>query len=344
MKTCITIFAIVFSVMLNAQCFQKVSVGSDHVLVIKDDGSLWGWGANGSGELGTGSITSNYYLPIKIGNDNDWVKVFAGAVNSFAVKSNGTLWAWGNGTGGSLGFGTQNNKYVPTQLGTSIDWDYITSGAGTIARKTDGTLWGWGANIYGMLNLGTASIQLTPIQISTETNWAKVIAGSHYTLAIKNDGTLWSCGKNENGQLGDGTTTNRFNFVQIGTDNNWVEIAVSNNNSSFAIKSNGTLWGWGANRIVIPFVSSSDFMFDNTLPNNLLVPTQLGITNNSTKVVAGGYTYTVLKNDGTIWESTNASGLNQIGNHVDWNFIDSGDGYFFAMKTNGTLWGMGINN
>lgn len=333
-----------FSLVFNAQCFQSFSTGGDHSLAIKSDGTLWSWGSNNEGELGLNSNASFHNIPLKIGNETDWAKVFAQGSASFAIKNNGTLWACGSGGGGALGTGDENNKYILTQIGTDTNWDFVTSRAGTLALKTNGTLWGWGANIYGMLNLGFTSIQLTPIQISTETNWAKVVAGAHYSLAIKNNGTLWGCGGNVNGQLGDGSTINRLNFVQIGTDSNWVDIQVGYYNNSLAIKSNGTLWGWGANRIVIPFVSSSDFMFDVNLPDNLLIPTQLGVINNYVKVVAGQYNYIVLKNDNTIWQSTNASGLNQIGSAADWSFIDSGDAHFFALKQDGSLWGKGHNS
>lgn len=344
MKTFLLFCVILLSLTINAQCFNYFSTGDSHSLVIKNDGTLWSWGSNTYGELGLNSNADFHDIPLKIGHETDWAKVFVQGNKSFVIKNNGTLWACGYGFGGSLGTGNTNNKKVLTQIGTDNNWQFITSGAGTIAQKTDGTLWGWGANIYGMLNLGITSIEYNPVQISNETNWLKVVAGSHYSLAIKNNGTLWACGNNQNGQLGDGTTTNRLNFVQIGTESDWLDIEVGYYNNSFAIKSNGTLWGWGANRIVIPFVSSSNFMFDNTLPDNLLVPTQLGITNNCTKVVAGQYKYVILKNDNTIWKNNNASGLSQIGNDMDWDFIDSGDGHLFFIKQNGTLWGEGSNN
>ncbi len=346
MKTIFLLIAFMLSPIINAQCITSFSTGDSHTLVIKNDGTLWSWGTNTSGELGLNSGAAFHDIPLKIGHETDWAKVFVQGNKSFVIKNGGTLWACGFGNSGGLGTGNNDDKLILTQIGTDTNWKHITSasGAGTIGMKTDGTLWGWGANIYGMLNLGNTSIEYNPVQISNETNWLKVVAGSHYSLAIKNNGTLWACGKNQNGQLGDGTTTNRLNFVQIGTDSDWLDIEVGYYNNSFAIKSNGTLWGWGANRIIIPFVSSSNFMFNTSLPDNLLIPTQISLSNNNTKIVAGNYTYAVLKSNGTIWISNFASGLIQTGNDTDWNFIDSGDAHLFFMKQNGSLWGKGANN
>ena len=335
MKKFITIFAIILSTVINAQCFQKVSVGYEHTIVIMADGTLWGWGANDAGELGTGSITAHYYVPIQIGTANDWVKVFAGTGNtSFAIKANGTLWAWGDNASSTLGFNSPSTIYIPTQLGTSTDWDFVASGSGAIAKKTDGTLWGQGSNVYGQLNLGVASIQLTPVQISTQTDWNKIACGDNHVLLIKNNGTLWAAGLNDFGQLGDGTRTNKFNFVQIGTDNDWTEIAAEFKHS-VAIKTNGTIWGWGSNvSNVLGFPSTT---------SNVRVPTQIGTDTNWFKVDTGYYTTNAIKTDGTLWYN-NSTGFHQLQTDTDWNFIDSGQAYIFVMKTNGTLWGVGGND
>jgi alpha-tubulin suppressor-like RCC1 family protein len=332
-KNILLLFLFLFSLFLNAQCFQSVSTHYQHSLALKTDGSLWSWGSNIYGELGSGS-TLNSYTPQRIGNATDWAKIFAESSKSFVIKNNGTLWACGDGDG--LGMGGNGNVNVLTQVGSDNDWDFVTAGAGTIALKTNGTLWGWGYNVFGQLNLGAASVQLTPIQISTETNWMKVVAGSNFTLAIKTNGTLWACGLNDKRQLGDGTNTNRFNFVQIGTDNNWSDLATGFLfKHSFAIKTDGTLWGWGSNLnnvqglpSAVPFVTT---------------PTQIGTANNWSKVATGYYATKAIKTDGTLWISS-AAGFYQIGTDTDWNWVDSGEAHFFAMKTDGTLWGQGGND
>lgn len=201
-------------------------------------------------------------------------------------------------------------------------------------QKNDGTLWGWGDNTHGQLNLGTNSIEIYPVQIGLASIWQKIVNGELHTLAIKTDGTLWACGLNDYGQLGDNTTTDKLNFVQIGTDNDWVDISTSFRHS-IAIKTNGTIWGWGDNINNVLGLPSTTAQVH--------VPTQLGTSNNWSKVSTGYYATKAIKTDGTLW-ITYPTGFQQIGTDTDWNFIDSGEAHFFAMKTDGTLWGMGGND
>lgn len=335
MKTILSILAVLLSMIINAQCFQSFSVGKEHNLAIKTDGTLWVWGANDAGELGLQSSQSTFYTPVQLGTGNNWLKVFADHRNSFAIKTDGTLWGWGDNSVVQIGDGALQGSYSsPTQIGTSVNWEEIYSIGGSIAKKTDGTLWGWGLNSDGQLNLGTNSIEIYPTQISSTTNWQKIIGGEYHTLAIKNDGTLWACGKNDYGQLGDNTTVNKLNFVQIGTDNDWIEIS-AHFKHSIAIKANGSIWGWGDNINSVLGLPSTT--------SQVNVPTQLGTSNNWSKVSTGYYATKAIKIDGTLW-ITYPTGFQQIGTDTDWNFLDSGEAHFFAMKTDGTLWGMGGND
>ncbi len=333
MKTIVVYFVLLVSFFAHSQCVQKIAVGYEHNLVIKNDGTLWGWGNNNGGELGLNTNQPEYFTPQLISSSTVWSKVFTGVSKcSFAIKNDGTLWVWGDGVGGRLGLGNQSLIYIPTQLGTETDWDYVTSGSHTIAKKTNGTLWGWGSNIYGQLNLGTNSIELNPVQISTATNWQKIVCGGLHTLAIKTDGTLWACGLNDYGQLGDGTTINKLNFVQIGTDNDWVEIT-ANFKHSVALKSNGTMWGWGYNNsnVLLPITTTQ-----------ILTPTQMGLSTNWLQISTGYYQTSALKTNGTLW-SNDENGFYQIGTDNDWTNTLCGSGHNFYIKSNGSIWGIGGN-
>ena len=76
MKQILYLCALLFSTTINAQCFQSVSVGAEHTLAIKTDGTLWAWGSNDNGEAGLNTIERPIYTPRKIGNDNDWENTF----------------------------------------------------------------------------------------------------------------------------------------------------------------------------------------------------------------------------------------------------------------------------
>ncbi|MBI5307691.1 MAG: hypothetical protein HZB37_04995, partial [Planctomycetes bacterium] len=142
-------------------------------------------------------------------------QISVGDHHTLAVKSDGTLWAWGYNGYGALGDGTTTQRNAPVQIGTDTMWVSVSGGRFyTLAVKSDGTLWAWGNNI------GNA-----PVQIGTDTKWVSVSAGANHKLAVKSDGTLWAWGFNMYGQLGDGTNTDKYAPVQIGTDTKWVSVS-----------------------------------------------------------------------------------------------------------------------
>ena len=120
MKKLVLYFLFIITNFLNAQCWQKVSMGSHHALAIKNDGSLWSWGANFYGQLGDGTSVSKS-SPVQIGFSQDWSVISAGAGHSMAIKNDGTLWAWGFNKYGQLGDGTHTDKNIPTQIGQVKD-------------------------------------------------------------------------------------------------------------------------------------------------------------------------------------------------------------------------------
>ena len=126
-------------------------------------GGSWssGQGANGLGL----NIPAN--LPTQIGSDSDWATATCGFNNSFAIKTNGTLWAWGQNNLGQLGDGTTVNKLFPVQIGTATNWASVSAGYGhTIATKTDGSLWSWGDGSLGQQPVGSYTSSLVPVQIN----------------------------------------------------------------------------------------------------------------------------------------------------------------------------------
>jgi alpha-tubulin suppressor-like RCC1 family protein len=220
----------------------------DYTLAIKNNGTLWAWGANNNGQLGNGSTTGTAILtPIQIGTDTTWTNVAAGLSHTVALKANGSLWCWG--VGGILGDTTTFNKYVPTQVGSALNWQNITAGKRhTLASKTNGTLWSWGDNQAGQLGDGTTVAKKIPTQIGTATSWNTFSAWENSSVATQTNGTLWTWGGNTYGQLGDGTVNNKSTPFQIGTDTDWMELSIGQSNTS-AVKITGTRLAWGNNSV-----------------------------------------------------------------------------------------------
>jgi len=232
----------------------KVSCGSYHAVAIKTDGTAWVWGYNYSGQLGistnAGVVTAGATSPVQLGALTNWSKSFCGGQNSFAIKTDGTLWAWGNNGQGQLGLGNRTNYSSPKQVGSLTNWLSIASGYYlTVGLQTNGTIWSWGQNNYGQLGLGNTTSYSSPKQVGSLTTWLNATATYGSVTAIKTDGTLWSWGYNTAGQLGIGNTTNYSSPKQIGSLTNWAVIsgAGASQAAIYGIKSDGSLWAWGYN-------------------------------------------------------------------------------------------------
>ena len=182
---------------------------------LKSNGELWAWGDNGCGQLGLGTSATYKITPQRVGSANDWVAIAGGAFHSLAVKSNGTLWAWGCNDYGQLGLGPLPGTNTPTQVGNDTDWYAVSGGSShTVAIKSNGSLWTCGDNPYGQLGNGsntTIPINSTLVPITTDAytnpfgNLIAIKAGRDYNVALKNDKTVWTWAHNDSGQLGDGT-------------------------------------------------------------------------------------------------------------------------------------------
>jgi len=216
----------------------QVSAGNQYSLAVRQDGSLWAWGWNGSGQLGDGT-TVQKYAPVLINNAKNWKRVVAGESQSFALTDNGELWAWGTNWGGQLGVGDTTQRLTPTRVGAANRYfkDVSTSSLHTLAIETSGTLCGWGYNYDGQVGDGSTTQRNSPVVINAALDWKSVAAGQNFSGAIKGSGvsgTLWTWGTGSQGSLGDGVTS-RVTPGKMGVDADWT------------LKSNGTLWAWGQN-------------------------------------------------------------------------------------------------
>lgn len=147
---------------------------------IKTDGTLWTWGRNAAGQLGSGTQT-NRSSPVQVGALTTWSSVSCAPQSStLAIRTDGTLWAWGLGTGGQLGLGSLLSYSSPAQVGSLTNWLTLATGYGSVcmgAIKTDGTLWTWGTQVQGQLGIGNTTRYSSPKQVGALTTWYNISIG-----------------------------------------------------------------------------------------------------------------------------------------------------------------------
>ena len=308
---------------------------------------LYGWGDNGSGQLGLGDRTSRS-SPTQVGLLANWSKVAEGTGFTLAIKTDGTLWSWGQGYWGSLGLGNVTYYSSPKQVGSLTTWYGIATGAShALATKTDGTLWAWGKNTAGQLGLGDATNRSSPVQIGALTAWLSTACGPYFSLATKTDGTLWSWGNNNYGQLGLGNITSYSSPKQIGALTTWSKISgFGNNGATVATKTDGTIWIWGAN-------TQGQLGLGNT--TDYSSPKQIGALTTWLNIAGGGYgtvLATTTSNTLYAWGHNNVGQLGlgntanrsspvQVGALTSWGAVSVGVRASVSIKTDGTLWAWG---
>ena len=273
-----------------------------------------------------------------------------GDSHSLALRSDGTVWAWGGNGYGQLGNGITTSSSSPVRVSNLTAATAIAAGGShSLALKSDGTVWAWGDNYSGQLgngNSGSLSANPTPAQVANLTGATAVAAGGSHSLAAKSDGTVWAWGDNTYGQLGNGTITNSSTPVQA-SNLSGVTTVAGGGNYSLALKSDGTVWAWGYNK---------DGELGNGTTKNSTTPVQVSNLTGATAIAAGADHSLAVKSDGTVW-AWGYNGFGELGNGTTKNSttpvqvsnltgvsaVAGGEFHSLALKSDGTLWGFGYN-
>lgn len=152
-------------------------------IAIKTDGTMWGCGNNGQGQLGLGDMTSHNTVQ-QIGSDTDWASCSAGTTSSAAIKTGGTLWTWGSNGSGQLGNGGAGDKLSPTQVGTAIDWVSVSAGVTNMFGIRTVNLYAWGDNTFGKFGDGSTINKTAPTQIGAGQAWGAVAAADTFSYGL----------------------------------------------------------------------------------------------------------------------------------------------------------------
>ena len=303
LSTLLLIAAVAAGIDANSAEVTRIAAGN-HTMLLTKDGKIYVSGNNDAGQLGDGhyfdsEISDNHYnattfKPV----EKDGVKfrsATATIYNSYAIASDGALYAWGKNAYGQLGLvsvGTYSGIYTPTKV-DDAKWAVVKGRSTTIVGiHTDGTLWAWGNNLTGQLGVGadseTKECATTPEKVSDE-RWLDCASGYSHSTAVKADGTLWTWGSNEESALGravegktDGKPMKAFDKV--------LSYSVGDMHV-LVIKDDYTLWGWGYNL---------HGQLANGTNRNIDTPTQIGTAQWQT-VAAGFYHSVGVQIDGSVW-------------------------------------------
>jgi alpha-tubulin suppressor-like RCC1 family protein len=278
----------------------QVAAGGTHGLALRSDGSVWAWGYNEHGELGDGTNTQRF-TPVQVrGLTRVITQVAAGGRFSLALRSDGTVWAWGQNDHGQLGRGTvSDHEATPARVAVLNRVTKISAGRDfALALRSDGIVFAWGANRLGQLGNGTTADGTKPAKIAGLAQVTGISAGWNSSLATETSGisavtSVWTWGSNEYGQLGDGTRTGR-------TTPEWVTglpvyIAGISAGGQFAaaLGADGSVWSWGSNSAgqldIAPAGSAV------TRPVN-----SIAAGSGFTQISAGAGHMLALKSDGTV--------------------------------------------
>jgi len=245
----------------------RVSSSGAHAAAVLNDGSVWCWGHNNYGQIGSGAAGKSALFATQVkGPDSqgfltDIAAVSAGCYHCVAVRRDGTVWAWGLNDDCQLGDGTGKDQPVPVAVKMSGDkgaaamTEVIDVAAGakhSVALRTDGSVCAWGDNLLGQCGDGTAEDRPFAVKVKSLGTVTSIAAGWFHTLALKADGTVWAWGYNHFGQLGDGSEKDRRIPIQVRgpegkgflTD---VAAIACGGRHSLALRKDGTVWTWGIN-------------------------------------------------------------------------------------------------
>lgn len=274
----------------------ELSVGSSattyakiYLAGVKTDGTLWTWGSNRHGTLGTSEIadgTLTRSSPIQVGLDADWADVSVGAFHALGLKTNGDVYAWGWGSNGILGNNSTVTLSSPVLATTGFAKVYAV-GLKSFAIDTTGQLYYTGPSVVRYPDVGVTRSNFTIVTGASNITLASF--GPMHGLFIRSNGTLWAAGDNIYGQLGNSSTITRSSFVQVGAGTTWTKVK-SAVNHSLGLTSNGNLYVWGRNQ-------AGQLGLGDKINRSSPVLVATGVADMGVAL----YTSYWLKTDGTLW-------------------------------------------
>jgi alpha-tubulin suppressor-like RCC1 family protein len=334
---------------------QAVSSGGASCLALSQDGTVWAWGANESGELGQPLAPYNA-VPTQIAGLSDIIAISGGLQYNLALARDGLVWAWGSNGSGQLGNGTVSVS-IPTPAAITSLTSVTAIAAGgyhSVALKSDGTVWCWGINNNAQIGTGSTSPSVpSPFQVPGLTSVAAIGAGFEHTVVAKKNGSVLAWGQSSQDQVGvvTGTTVPVATPTLVSTLSGIVSVSGSMADS-MALGSDGSVWVWGDNNNGGELGNGTSYL--EPLPQQ--VPNFAGVVGAS----AGSGWMMAVRSDGSAWvwagqvhgiygkgtstPSPTPAVPMKIAALSGVSALSAGGNHELAILTNGTVWAWGAND
>src|SRR6185503_10565661 len=190
------------------------------------------------GQLGSPQLaatrTNTSFVPVQVGGETNWRNLVVGSLANAAIRRDGTLWTWGDGSHGPrVTSGLAANNFTPIQLGTDTNWIAVASGYyHFLALQSDGSLWSWGRNGH-MIGGIPAQDPSQPRRFGLGTNWVAITDGAYGNFARQRDGSWLQLGRLP------------FKAEPVSIPGQWWQLA-QGSGFSLSVDQDGSLWHWGA--------------------------------------------------------------------------------------------------
>jgi alpha-tubulin suppressor-like RCC1 family protein len=346
------------SVAGTTKTFCQISGGSAHTVAIDKNGQVWGWGFNGSGQLGNNSIVSQRTPVSILGATKTFCQINGtNSLFTVAIDKNGQAWGWGNNGKGQLGNNSSSSRCTPVSVaGATKTFCQISAGGDisgdghTVAIDKNGQAWAWGLNSSGELGDNTVTLRLTPVSVAGATKtFCKIAVGRYHTVAIDKNGQAWAWGINSSGTLGDNSTTSRLTPVSVaGATKTFCKITTGWSHN-IAIDKNGNVWAWG--------LFENGQLGDNTIVSRRTPVSVAGATKTFCQIAAGSSHTVAIDKNGKVW-AWGLNGFGQLGDNTitsqrtpvsilvatkTFCQIAAGSSHTIAIDKNGQAWAWGVN-
>ena len=350
----------------------RISLGTEHSLILQQDGSVWAVGGNQFGQLGTYSVANSTDKFVEVLSGG--VKaVTAGSEYSMVLKQDGSVWATGKNQHGQLGDGTNTDKDSFVEVISNGVKAMATGLRHSLVVQEDGSIWTTGHNNHGQLGDGTTADRMTFVRVrfideNAANMWTArgnalshlrgaqaVAAGVDHSMVLRRDGSVWAAGGNNYGQIGDASTTSKASFVQILPAG--VKAIAAGGYHSIVLKKDGTVWATGGN----DYGQLGDgSMMSKKIMHLIAVRSVQSVNGVEAKAIAAGFLHSmVLFENGRVWVS-GSNYLGQLGagsivrpkSLIMYVPVVAGGaraiaaGYFHSMilKRDGSFWATGSNS